>query len=102
MVGDPTHPDVLPLYQAELDVDTLDALFRDLAGVPHVKVVVRDAVHTYVREATSQLDLVGARARLDAGKAVQLRYVYEGAEWWDTLTPHDGIVRLVRVRHDRD
>ena len=48
----------------------------------------------------TKTSLSDARAALGAGSAVQLRYRWEGQEWWDTLTPRQsGVVALVRIRH---
>ncbi len=32
--------------------------------------------------------------------SVQLRYLFDGGWWWDTLLPVGRRVRLVRIRHD--
>ncbi len=45
----------------------------------------------------ANIDLDRARSALRAGSAVQLRYVHEGVEWWDTLLPMGDGVRIVRV-----
>lgn len=46
----------------------------------------------------ADLDLTRVKPALEAGTAVQLRYVHEGVEWWDTLMPMAGGVRIVRMQ----
>ena len=51
-----------------------------------------------VAEHDQKQRLEEALAHLRKGASVQLRYVFDGAEWWDTLMPvGDGKVRLVRI-----
>jgi hypothetical protein len=48
------------------------------------------------RDAAKHLD--DAMAHLRKGASVQLRYHFDGVEWWDTLMPLvGGKVRLVRI-----
>lgn len=91
--------DLPETWESELDDDTLEALFRDIAQTTVLEVLVKGAptALTDARRPT----LEEARAMLAAGeiRGVQLRYVHDGVEWWDTLlaTPTGG-VRLVRIR----
>lgn len=96
--GNPPLPE---LWRSVLDNDMLETLLSDLAKVDRVQVVIRQAAMEHVREAKAIFDLDQARAALTAGKAVQLRYRWENAEWWDTLTPSPAGINLVRMRHDR-
>jgi hypothetical protein len=88
-----------PLQQAELDAATLEQLFSDLATCTRVLAVQpRRAVRSLVPEAG--VNLAEARAGLADGtlRGVQVRYVYEGREWHDTLLPlGPGRTRLVRI-----
>ncbi|MDP1569243.1 MAG: hypothetical protein Q8L86_04500 [Vicinamibacterales bacterium] len=96
-------PELPPLYEAVLDADQLDALFADLAAqaLP-VEVVVRDRARQATAGPRAATTLPEARALLVPGaiRAVQLRYPWDGAVWWDTLTPVAAGFRLIRVRHD--
>lgn len=102
MTGTPPLP---PLYEASLDATQVAALFADLeaAGLA-VQVVVRARARRAVEGCRAAPTLAEARALLEgaSGAAVQLRYRYEGALWWDTLTPTPAGVRLIRVAHDPD
>ena len=42
------------------------------------------------------MEMVAARSV----RALQFRYLYEGAEWWDTLMIQGDQFRVVRIRHD--
>ena len=55
-----------------------------------------------VAQATAEVHtLAGARALLESGSAlgVQLRYRWQGFEWWDTLIRSPTGIRLVRIQH---
>lgn len=90
------------LYEGELDEAGIDALFEALEGVPGgVEVIVKWRPGQAVPPQRARLDLAAARsivARRQA-RAVQLRYRFEGEDWWDTLMLGPERVRVVRVRH---
>jgi hypothetical protein len=48
------------------------------------------------------LSLEQARQLLLEGRArgIQIRYHYDGADWWDTLMRTPQGIRLVRIRHE--
>lgn len=91
------------LQQAVVDHETLDRLFQDIAACTKVlEVIPKFNDRAYVPE--SSLDLNSGRDlflnhRL---RALQLRYLYQGTEWWDTLMHLPGQVKLVRIQHDFD
>ncbi len=88
-----------PIWKSELDPAGCDALFVDLEQVEMLGVVLRGGPRDMAPDPT-KTSLSDARAALGAGSAVQLRYRWEGQEWWDTLTPRQsGVVALVRIRH---
>lgn len=98
-------PPLPPLYEACLDATQVAALFADLeAEGLAVQVVVRARAHRAVQGRGAAPTLAEARALLSGGSgaAVQLRYRYDGALWWDTLTPTPAGVRLIRVAHAPD
>lgn len=88
------------LNQADLDPDTRDALFADIAT--HTRVVaclIKGAPAGYAPE--RQYPLEAARDLLAAGhiRGMQIRYVYQGRQWWDTLIAQGTTTRLVRIAH---
>lgn len=51
---------------------------------------------------TASVTLAQAREWLTtrAVRGLQLRYRYDGADWWDTLMQDGDRYRIVRIRHD--
>lgn len=100
-----THtPDGLKLpelHEGLLDKDTLHQLFTDIAK--HTKVFgiiaryqkrgFEDGTNVSLRQAEKLLNEKLIRA-------IQIRYLYDNGEWWDTLMPTPNGIRLVRIRHD--
>jgi hypothetical protein len=88
------------LTQACLDADTLDALFADLAACTQVLEVVAKPARTQMIP-NQRLTLDDARELITRRtvRGVQIRYRYDGAEWWDTLMAGPDGVRVVRIRH---
>lgn len=97
MSDDPPLPD---LQKADLHPDTLRELFRDVAEHTElVSVTLKGVAEQYTDE--RPVDLGRAEALLGAGevRGVQIRYRFDGAQWWDTLMRTPKGVRLVRIRH---
>lgn len=96
------HEFVIPdLHEGLLDDATLDALFADIeCAAELLGVSVKGGAKTMADESVASL--AHARELLRAGtvRGVQLRYQFQGAQWWDTLLRTQNGVRLVRVRHD--
>ena len=93
--------DLPDLQQAVLDEATLADLFRDIElATELIGVTRKEGPET--RAADDSLTLAEAHQLLRTGqtRSVQLRYRYEGVQWWDTLIRMPTGVRLVRVRHD--
>ena len=83
-----------PLLQATLDGEDLAALWRDLAVLAEIRrALVEDA------QGTRACRLEEAFEALETGSArrVQIRYAFDGATWFDTLTPAPEGIRLVRI-----
>lgn len=96
--------DLPDLHQAVLDAATIDQLFADIDQCAElIEVMVKPAARAHTPQITS-CSLAQARRLLDEGDAlgVQLRYGYQGAQWWDTLMHTPQGVRLVRIRHALD
>ena len=89
------------LQQADLALATFEQLFADLSLHVEVLGISAKGGATHYAGADS-LDLEGARAALLAGavRGVQIRYRYQGSEWWDTILALSGTFRLVRTRPD--
>lgn len=100
-----THtPDGLKLpdlHEGVLDQDKLHQLFSDIAKFTKVFGIIaryqkrgfEDGTNVSLRQAEKLLNEKEVRA-------VQIRYLYDNGEWWDTLMPTPKGIRLVRIRHD--
>lgn len=101
--ADVNAPPKLPdLNQATLDWPGVEALLRDIATCTQVTEIIPKAVaQGYVTDGVA-LTLADARCLLEerAVRGLQIRYRYEGADWWDTLMVLPEGWRLVRIRHD--
>jgi hypothetical protein len=93
--------EVMPeVYEGALDEEGLERLFAEVGqGAELLEVLLKGGDQERARGAGATL--AQARAMLWAREvgAVQLRYRYEGAQWWDTLMRTAEGARLVRVRH---
>lgn len=96
-MSDPKQPELPELHQSELDPDTLEALFADLEACAEIHAVIPKAGPGHVTPAS--ITLAEGRALLTAGqlRGLQIRYRYQGSEWWDTLIAVGGAVRITRI-----
>lgn len=94
-----------PFQDALLDEKTVGQLFFDVAHAGELVAVIQKG--TGARRAHEP---AATRAALDAAHqafvakeiaGVQLRYRFNGEEWWDTLTHTPRGVRLIRISHTR-
>jgi hypothetical protein len=100
-MDDPHKPGLPELHQAVLDAATVERLLDDIRQCAEVVEVL--AKHdARARAAEAPLTLDDARTLLlDGGaRGVQLRYLYDGGLWWDTLLRVSGGYRLTRIRHE--
>ena len=91
------------LHETVLDTETLSAYFDDLASHAEVfDVIAKGAPQQYAGE--QALDLAGGRALIESGltRGLQVRYRFQGAEWWDTMICQADGVRLVRIEQHFD
>jgi hypothetical protein len=98
--ADPQTLTLPELQQAALDPATLEQLFSDIARCTDVtEVLPKFAAQGRVGDAS--LSLEDGRQLLLGGqlRALQIRYVYDGSQWWDTLMSREGQIRLVRIQH---
>ena len=98
-----TNEDLPIIHEALIDSETLDRLFSDVATCAELlevipKLTARNFVHP------SQISLAEARDMLISQqlRGVQLRYLFEGSQWWDTLLRTSEGVRLIRISHGRN
>ena len=86
------------LTQGVLDEPTLQALLDDLTGLTEILEVLTKGGE-FTRAQRVDEDLRQAVAALTAGRVrgVQVRYLWEGQQWLDTLLQGPEGVRLVRV-----
>jgi hypothetical protein len=94
-------PEALPtfdVFHRELSTAELDRLFEQLESARVLAVIVRERG---AQSAESEpVSLAQARARLaGCSTQVQVRYVFEGIEWWDTIIPTNAGCRVVRIAH---
>lgn len=93
---------MLDLETAELDERSLAQLFADIAAHTElVAVLVKGAAESLAEGGSVTLEDALSLLKRRAVRGVQLRYRYEGREWWDTLVAQPGVdtVRVVRVAH---
>lgn len=106
-MGEDLTPDAaeMPdLQQSVLDPETLAQLFSDLGSLTEILEVIPKALaEGYVAE-SSTITLEEGRKMLLSGvvRGLQIRYRYQGSQWWDTLLPDasTGGFRIVRIQHD--
>ncbi len=88
-------------HEAFIDPETLNQLFRDLEGASEVLAVMakgggRDRAHGGALTLEEGRELFLSKQV----KGLQIRYRYEGAEWWDTLMHTPGGVRIIRIEQE--
>ncbi|MGZ8900168.1 MAG: hypothetical protein ACXW3Z_08740 [Limisphaerales bacterium] len=90
------------LTTAPLDAAQVDQLLRDIEQCAQItEIIPKYASREHVPDAAN-ISLAQARELLAtrAVRGMQIRYRYEGADWWDTLMLVGDQYRLVRIRHD--
>ena len=95
-------PPLPDLNTTLLDAAQLEQLLRDIELCAQIsEIIPKFAARGHVPDAAS-LSLTQARQLLAtrAVRGLQLRYLYEGAEWWDTVMLVGDRFRVVRIRHD--
>ena len=94
------QPDLPPVHQAVLDEATLEQLFQDIEGCTRLlEIIVKGAATDYALE--SNPSLTEAREALLSGqvRGIQIRYLYDNKQWWDTLIRGTEGIRLTRIAH---
>ena len=83
------------LLQAEWAKDQVMALFADLAAGAQVRHV---QLRTPSSDATVTLADAEASFEANEAQAIQVRYVFEGELWSDTIMPGDPTTKIIRNR----
>lgn len=86
------------LTQADLDSETLQQLLQDLGQLTEILEVSVKGGGTQ-RAQTSHRDLAELAVKLEAGelRGVQVRYLWQGQHWLDTLMRTPTGVRIIRT-----
>lgn len=96
-------PELPTLHSTLLDAAQVGQLLADIDTCAElVEIRPKYSRQDYVQD-RANLTLSEARALLASGavRGLQLRYRYDGADWWDTLLAADDRFRVVRIRHDQ-
>ena len=87
------------LHQGLLDSGTLEQYFSDLRQCAQVlEVRAKYASRQYASEAALTAEQAFELLLHKRAAGVQIRYVFEGDLWWDTIIPVAGGRRLTRIR----
>lgn len=88
------------LQDALLDPETLAQLFRDIqrCAVVH-EVLLKGSASLMASEKSVPLDEAELALQEKRVVGVQIRYWYEGTNWWDTLMHTHRGIRLIRIEH---
>lgn len=88
-------------HEAFIDPGTLQQLFVDLAGCAQVLAVLAKGGGTdRAHGGTMSLQEGKEMFMSKRVRGLQIRYRYEGAEWWDTLMHTPGGVKIVRIEQE--
>lgn len=89
------------LHQAELDDATIEQLLADLSALTEViEVRIKGDVRTYAEDQEPSLGEGFELLRTGRVRGLQVCYVYDNAQWQDTLIRTPTSTRVVRVRHE--
>ena len=88
------------MHQGLLDDDTVEQYFRDLEHAQVFQVLVKGAPQKYAGQ--ERFELSQGRDLFSGGeiRGLQIRYLWDGTVWWDTLMCSPRGTRIVRVQHD--
>jgi hypothetical protein len=88
------------LQQIAVDDALLDALVTDLTALTEILCVMPKAGVGRVVPKTMPLEDGVQMLREGNLRGLQIRYRYEGDEWWDTLMQTPGGLRLTRIKQE--
>jgi hypothetical protein len=95
-------PELPALHATTLEFAQVEQLLTDIEVCTELQEILpKYAAQGHVPE-TGQVTLAQARELLStrAVRGLQLRYRYEGADWWDTVMVLGDQFRVVRIRHE--
>ncbi|MBP6600523.1 MAG: hypothetical protein KA250_01885 [Verrucomicrobiales bacterium] len=98
-------PPLPDLQQVQFDAAELERLLRDIRACAQVTEVIPKYSATSPVPESGALSLDdGRRLLLEGGaRAVQFRYRFQDADWWDTVMAlPESQFRLVRIQHHFD
>jgi hypothetical protein len=98
-----TDAPALPeLHSSSLDIAQVAQLLADIEACTELTEILPKFAAQQRVPATASVTLAQAREWLAtrAVRGLQLRYRYDGADWWDTLMEDGDRYRIVRIRHD--
>ncbi|MFN8610858.1 MAG: hypothetical protein U0931_25170 [Vulcanimicrobiota bacterium] len=91
--------DLPQLTQGDLDDQALRNLVEDLSTLAEIlEVRVKGSSEERAENSTLQLKQAVAAMKLGRVQGVQVRYRWEGAEWFDTLMRTGATVRVIRMK----
>ena len=88
------------LQQVEVDDALLDALVADLSALTEILCVMPKSGAGRVVPKTMPLAEGAQMLRENTLRGLQIRYRYEGDEWWDTLMQTPNGLRLTRIKQE--
>ena len=88
------------LQQVEVDDALLDALVTDLTALTEILAVMPKASAGRIVPQNVPLAEGVQQLRDNTLRGLQVRYRYEGDEWWDTLMQTPNGIRLTRIKQE--
>jgi len=88
------------LHQTILDDQTLEALFADLQACTDILAVMPKAGPGYVTPKDVGLEEGERLLKEGSLRGLQIRYRYQGEEWWDTLIQRDNQIHITRIQQN--
>jgi hypothetical protein len=96
----PENAPLPQLQDALLDPETLEQLLQDIQRCTVVKeVLLKGGALAMASEQSVPLAEASEALREGRVLGVQIRYWYDGADWWDTLMRTPKGIRLIRIEH---
>ncbi|MBA4150235.1 MAG: hypothetical protein H0X66_19165 [Verrucomicrobia bacterium] len=97
---DSTENKLPDLQNTLLNPEVLEQLFRDIERCTEIIEIIPKVSAGYVGQTSITLEEARAHLLSKQVRAVQIRYQYEGAQWWDTIMAVGDQFRLVRIEHN--
>lgn len=88
------------LHQSILDASMLDALFSDLEACANIIAVIPKFAMGYISQEVLTLEEGQSLFREGKLRGLQVRYQYQGDEWWDTLIAIPNGARITRIKQE--